>query len=187
MSNIHIIAFLIRRCGLEIPDFLMNFSIISAPKSFYDPLPDEHIKVFTNQDINKILGVNSTYFFNRGDFNFFSQYGNAAYSFWTHSFYLTSADIVQASDNHDVAVDLLFAKAMEYFKKNNITNEKIARVLESFDCKCQLMLSVPISNRGIIFDIKSDKLKFIAEYDIEFGYRVLEKKLIDELKGAAQI
>lgn len=160
---------------MEIPDFLMNFSFGSAFKSFYDPLPDEHIKVFTNQDINKVLGVNSTYYFNRGDFNFFSQYGNAGYSFWTHSFYLTSADIVRASDNHNVAVDLLLAKVMEYFKKNNITNEKIAHILGSFDCFCELMLSVPNSNSGISFKIKSDKLKFIAEYDIGFGYRVLEK------------
>lgn len=171
---------------MEISNFLINFSFTSAPKSFNDPLPDENIKVFMNHDINKMLGIDCTYFFNRGDFNFFSQYGNAAYSFWTHSFYLTSADIVRASDNNDVAVDLLLAKVREYFKKSNITNEKIVQILELFDCNCELMLSVPISNNGIIFNIKSDKLKFIAGYDIEFSYRVLKNKQTLELKKATQ-
>lgn len=172
---------------MQIPDFLMNFSFTSAPNSFYNPLPDEDIKVFTNQDINKMLGVNCSYFFNRGEFNFFSQHGKAAYSFWTRSYYLNSADIVRASDNNNIAVDLLLAKAKEDFKQNNITGDKIAHVLGSFDCICELMLTVPISKHGINFIIKSDKLKFMAEHNIDFGYRVLKNKLIVELKKAAQI
>ncbi|WP_144511082.1 hypothetical protein [Bacillus sp. FJAT-22090] len=171
---------------MEIPYFTINFCFYSDPKSYLDPVPDSEVKVFTNDDINQLLEVESTFYFNRGDHNFFSQHGKAHYSFWTHTFFLDKLDIKKARDNNDHAVYLLLEKVKEFFNKYSITNDKILTVLSSFNCRCKIMLVVPESKNGIIFDISTEHLKFMSGYDFKFSYYVLNSDRINTLINAAK-
>ena len=171
---------------MVIEDFVLGFSVFSAPQSFYED-SEEDVRIFAESDITGILGADSNFHFNRGDLNFFSQHGAAAYSFWTHAFSLSDEEAAGLNHDHDLALALLFKKLKEFVGKHQITPKKIEDLHRRFDCRCEILFIAPNwYGGGMLFRVNPSDLLFMAELDLTFKYwerdEVQIKQLQEEIK-----
>ena len=160
--------------------FVLNLAFHSMPKSWISNLGEDYT-IFTNKDIDKTLRTQSTFHFNRGDFNFFSQSGKAAYSYWCHSVSLTKEEIAWCNDSHDLAVGILFNKLRLNLQEDGVTAGRIKNVDEQFDCRCQIELFYPADNRAM-FKLQRIDLNWMADMHLDFEFRILNDPLLEELK-----
>lgn len=167
---------------MDLQHFILSLCFFSEPKSLIDPEPDKDIKVFNHQDINKLLNTSDTFHFDRGEPNFFSQYGKASYAFWAHSFYLEKEEIESLNDSHDAAIKKLFEKLKWYLTEINITERQIINVKEIYNCRCEVLLAVPISPSKTTFKITKQQLKTLVDIGLDFSYWPLEIKQLNQLK-----
>lgn len=119
--------------------FILNLSFYSMPKSLISNSGEDYI-IFTNKEIDKTLRAQSTFYFNRGDFNFFSQSGKAAYSYWCQSVSLTKEEVAWCNDSHDLALGILFNKLRLNLQEDGVTAGRIKNIDQQFDCRCQIEL-----------------------------------------------
>lgn len=165
-------------------DYVLSFCFFSQPKSFYAPEEFEHVEVFNHQEINSQLNLTDTFHFNRGEPNFFSQHGPAAYAFWAHSFYLNKREADLLNDNVAHLLELLFEQLENYLQENEVTKEKINAVKELYDCRCEVLFST-LRQPEIFaesFTLRQEPLRILQEYGMDFNYWPLEKVQIDQLK-----
>lgn len=160
--------------------FVLNLAFYSMPKSLISNSGKDYI-IFTNKEIDKTLRAQSSFYFNRGDFNFFSQYGKASYSYWCQSFCLTKEEIEWCNDSHDLAVAILFDKLRLNLQVDGVTAGKIKNVDQRFDCRCQIELFFPDDNRAI-FKLRRIDLNWMADMHLDFEFRVLNEPLLEEFK-----
>lgn len=167
---------------MDLQNFILSLCFFSEPKSLIDPKPDEDVKVFNHQDINQLLNISDTFHFNRGEPNFFSQHGKASYAFWAHSFYLKKQEIENLNDSHDAAIRKLFEQLKLYLTQTKITEKQITNIKEQYNCRCEVLLTVPISPNKINFKIAREELRILVDIGLDFSYWPLETKQLDQLK-----
>jgi len=161
--------------------FVLNLAFYSMPKSLISNSGEDYI-IFNNKDIDKVLRVQSTFHFNRGDLNFFSRYGAASYSYWCQSVCLTKEEVEWCNDSHDLAVGILFNKLRLKLKEAGVTVGKIKNVDQQFDCRCQIELFFPDDNRAI-FKVQRIDLNWMADMHLDFEFKMLSDSLLLELKN----
>ena len=162
--------------------FVLNLAFYSMPKSLIANSGEDYI-IFTNKEIDKTLRTHSTFHFNRGDFNFFSQSGKAAYSYWCQSVSLTKEEVAWCNDSHDLAVGILFNKLRLNLKEDGVTAGRIKNVDQQFDCRCQIELFFPDDNGvGAMFKLQRIDLIWMADMHLDFEFKTLRDPLLDELK-----
>lgn len=160
--------------------FILNLAFYSMPKSWVSSSGEEYT-IFTNKDIDKTLRTQSTYYFNRGDLNFFSQFGKATYSYWCQSVSLTKEEIAWCNDSHDLAVGILFNRLRLNLQEDSVTAGRIKNVDEQFDCRRQIELFYPADNRAM-FKLQRIDLNWMADLHLDFEFRMLNDSLLEELK-----
>lgn len=140
------------------------------PKSLISNSGEDYT-IFTNKEIDKMLRTHSTFHFNRGDFNFFSQSGEAAYSYWCQSVPLTKEEVAWCNDSHDLALGILFNKLRLNLQEDGVTVGRIKNIDQQFDCRCQIELFFPADNRAI-FKVQRIDLNWMADMHLEFEFRM---------------
>ncbi|WP_203246043.1 hypothetical protein [Sporosarcina beigongshangi] len=160
--------------------FILNLAFYSMPKSLISDSGEDYI-IFTNEEIDKTLRTHSAFHFNRDDLNFFSQHGNAAYSYWCQSVSLTKEEVAWCNDSHDLAVGILFNKLRLNLQEDGVTAGRIKNIDQQFDCRCQIELFFPDDNRAI-FKVQRIDLNWMADMHLDFEFRMLSDSLLEELK-----
>ena len=167
--------------------YALSFCFFSQPKSFYDSVGDEHVKVFNHQEINSYLNLTDTFHFNRGEPNFFSQHGPASFAFWARSFYLNKEEADLLNSDVEGLLEILFEKLKNYLIENEVTKEKISVLKQVFDCRCEALFST-LRQPGIRtgpFTLRQGPLQTLTEFGIDFEYWPLDENQIDQLKEFA--
>jgi len=153
----------------------------------HDPESDG-VRVFEHTDINKVLCINSSFHFNRGDHNFFSGYGRAAYSCWARTFTLLDDEVKVLNDDHDLALTVLIGKLNDFIVKHQLNAGHVKKLKDNFDLngKWQAILFTPNSLPPVIFDLNYEDMRFLVDLEMGFSYRVIAPEKIEVLRRGSK-
>lgn len=169
---------------MVIENFIVTLAIFSEPKSFYEDPESANTKVFKSSDIENLLNVKSSIHFNRGEDNFISGHGKAAYAYWAKAYSLTDEEIAPLEDNPNEALRILIRKLRHFIEENKIDKTHLHFLKQNFDLSgnWKVLLSYPHSLNSLNFEVHSEDMQFLASLDLEFGIRHLSQKQVNVLK-----
>lgn len=160
--------------------FLLGISVTSEAKSFHSNWGQE-FKLFSSTDIDAILGITNSFHFNRGDFNFFSQHGKAAYAYWGRFVRLSDNQKSACAYDHDEAVLQLFQNLEALLGDPKDLRNRLDVIMKEYDCTCLIELIFPEGLSGALYKIPHSHIEWLAKLEVPFQFRMIHTDMMKEL------